>query len=78
MIILFHGHDPRDVVEGDGAETEVGVIRDAADELDEAGDVGGGDAVYGGDEVGWGEAVLGGGGAAALFSFNVVMVVSSC
>lgn len=53
MIILLHGHHPRHVVEGDGPQAEVRVIRDLVDFLDEAVEVGRGDAVDGGDEVGW-------------------------
>jgi hypothetical protein len=45
MIVLLHSHHPWNVVECHGAESEVGVIRDLADFLDEAIEVGCGDAV---------------------------------
>ena len=58
MIILLHGDHPRDIVKGHGAEAEIGVIGDFAHFLDEAVEGWCWDAVDGGDEVSWREAVL--------------------
>lgn len=66
MIIFLHGHDPRDIIEGDGTEAEVGVIGDLADLVDEGVEVWSREAIDGGDEVSRGQAVLVGGGTAAL------------
>lgn len=66
MIVFLHGHYPRDIIKGDRAEAEIGVIRDLADLLHEGVEVWCWDAVYGGDEVGRGEAVLVGGRTTAL------------
>jgi cysteine synthase len=66
VIIFLHGHDPRDIIEGDGTEAEVGVIGDLADLVDEGVEVWSREAVDGGDEVSRGQAVLVGGGTAAL------------
>ena len=66
MIVLLHSHHPRYIVKGDGAQTEVCVIRDLVDFFDEAVEVGRGDAVDGGDEVGRGETILVGGRSATL------------
>ena len=66
MIILLHSHNPRNIVECHGAEPEISIIGDSAHFFNEAVEVGGWDAVYGGDEVGWREAVLVGGRATTL------------
>lgn len=66
VIVLLHGYHPRNVIKGDGAETEVGVIGDLGDFFDEGVEVRGRDAVDGGDEIGGCEAVLVRGRAAAL------------
>ena len=66
MIILLHSHNPRDIVEGHSTEAEIGIIGDFAHFFSEAVEVWCWDAVYGGDEVGWREAVLVGGRAATL------------
>lgn len=58
MVVLLHGDYPRDIVEGHGAEAEVGVVGDFAHLLHEAIQVGGGNAVDGCDEVGRGKAVV--------------------
>lgn len=58
VVVLLHGDDPRDIVEGHGAKAEVGVIWDFADFFDEAIEVGGCYAVDGCDEVGRCEAVV--------------------
>lgn len=58
MIVLLHGDYPRNIVEGHGAEAEVGVIWDLADFLDEAIEVGGWNAVDGRDEVGRSKAIV--------------------
>lgn len=58
VIVLLHGDNPRNIVECHGAEAEVGVVRDFADLLDESVEIGGGNAVDGGDEVGWCEAIV--------------------
>lgn len=66
MIVLFHGDHPRDIIKGHGPQTEVSIIRDLAHFVDEAVEVWCWDAVDGGDEVGWAEAVLVRWGAATL------------
>ena len=66
MIILLHSHNPRNIVECHGAEPEICIIRDFAHFFSEAVEVWRWNAVYGGDEVGWREAVLVGGRAATL------------
>lgn len=66
MIILLHSHNPRNIVECHRAEAEIGIIGDFAHFFSEAVEVWCWDAVYGGDEVGWCEAVLVGRRAATL------------
>ena len=66
MIILLHSHNPRDIVEGHSAEAEICIIGDFAHFFSEAVEVWCWDAVDGGDEVGWREAVLIRGRAATL------------
>lgn len=66
MIILLHGNHPRHIIECHGADTKVCVIGDAADFFDEAVEVRCWGAVDCGNEVCRREAILIGGGAAAL------------
>lgn len=66
MLVLLHGGDPGDIVKSDDAQAEIGVIRDFDDFFEEGGEIGRGDVIYSSDEVGCGEAVLVGGGAAGL------------
>lgn len=68
VIILLHGNHPRDIIECDGFQAEVGIIGDFADFFDEGVEVGGLLAVDGCDEVRRGEIVLIGWGTAALKS----------
>lgn len=66
MIVLLHSHYPRNVVEGNGTKTEVGVVRDLANLLDKAIESGRWDTIDSSDEVGRGETVVVGRRAAAL------------
>lgn len=72
VIVLLHGDDPRNVVECHGAKAEVGVVWDLADFIDERVEVGGGNAVDGGDEVGRREAIVIRRGTAALGDWSVM------
>lgn len=66
VIILLHSNHPRDIIECDGFQAEIGIIGNFADFLDEGVEVGGLLAVDGRDKVCRGEVVLVGRGTAAL------------
>ena len=66
VVVLLHGNHPRNIVEGDGTQAEVGVVGDLAHLLDKGVEGRRGDAVDSGDEVGRGESVVVGRGATAL------------
>lgn len=51
MIVLLHGDDPGDIIERNSAETEIGIVGNSVDLLDERVEVRGLDAVDGRDEV---------------------------
>jgi hypothetical protein len=66
VIVLLHGNYPRNVVESNGTETEVSIVRNLANLLDEAIEIRGWDTVDSGDEVGGSETIVIGRRAAAL------------
>ena len=66
VIILFHSSHPWDVIERDGFQAEIGIIRDFADFPDEGVEVGSLLAVDCGDEICRSEVVLVGRRTAAL------------
>ena len=66
MLVFLHGGDPGDVVEGDDAQAEIGVVGDGGDGGEEGGEGWGGDGIHGCEEVGRREAVLVGRGATGL------------
>lgn len=58
MIILFHGHNPRYIIECHGSDAKVRVIRDTTDLFNKAVEVGGWGTIHGRDEVGRSKTVL--------------------
>ena len=66
MIVLLHGNNPWNVVESHSTEAEVSVIGYLAHFLDEAIEIGSGNAVDGSDEIGGCKTVVVSRGTAAL------------
>lgn len=66
VIILLHGNNPGNVVEGDSANTEVLVVGNFADLLNKAVQIWSRDAVHSSEEVGRCKTVVVSGGTTAL------------
>lgn len=72
MIVLLHSDHPWNVVECHGTQSEVGVIRNLANFLDEAIEVGRRNAVDSSQEVSRSKSIMVGGRTAALQALLVI------